>query len=113
MEYYDEVCEFDCRKKQIMDCFGERFELALCNKMCDNCIRNQDAHIILKDTSREAFVLINLLQQILPDAITAEQLAEVYCGSRSKKITEEKYHLLRGYGYGSKEQIQLKWIWID
>lgn len=96
--------EFDCRRKQIMDCFGEKFESALCNNACDNCIRNQHRYIILKDVSREAAVMVNLLQQILPNDISLNQLAEVYCGSRSREITEEKYHLLRGYGHGSKDQ---------
>jgi RecQ family ATP-dependent DNA helicase len=90
--------EVDCRRKQIMSYFGERFDPALCNRMCDNCIRNQHMQSVLKDMSREAVVMINLLQQILPEDITMNQLAEIYRGSKTRRIMERGHNRLQGYG---------------
>ncbi|KAL4213518.1 putative ATP-dependent DNA helicase hus2/rqh1 [Rhizopus microsporus] len=98
MRYCDNKA--DCRRKQILSYFGERFNPALCQKMCDNCVANQHSVSFLKNMSTEAQQMCRLLQQIHPDRITLSQLADVFRGSRVKRIIEHQYDQLNGYGAG-------------
>lgn len=95
--------ETDCRRKQIMGYFGERFEAALCQKMCDNCLRNQHTQSIMRDMSKDAIVLVKSLREMEPNRVTMVQLVDIYRGSRNKRIMENGYDELQVYGYGKSK----------
>ncbi|CAO3609581.1 unnamed protein product [Mucor hiemalis] len=92
--------ETDCRRKQIMGYFGERFEAALCNKMCDNCIRNQYTQNEFKDMTQDAAVAIKIVQQLGSDTVTLNQLLDIYRGAKLKRVMERGYDRLNGFGHG-------------
>ncbi|KAG1145495.1 hypothetical protein G6F37_001521 [Rhizopus arrhizus] len=98
MRYCDNKA--DCRRKQILSYFGERFNPVHCQKMCDNCVANQHSTSFLKNMSTEAQQMARLLQQIHPDRITLSQLGDVFRGSKLKRIIEHQYDQLQGYGAG-------------
>ncbi|KAI9249995.1 P-loop containing nucleoside triphosphate hydrolase protein [Sporodiniella umbellata] len=98
MRYCDN--KTDCRRKQILGYFGEKFNPQGCQKMCDNCVANQHTTNFLKNMTNEAQQLIRLFQQIHPDRITLSQLGDVFRGSRLKRILENQYDKLHGYGAG-------------
>ncbi|KAI9356676.1 P-loop containing nucleoside triphosphate hydrolase protein [Pilaira anomala] len=92
--------ETDCRRKQIMGYFGERFDPAACNKMCDNCIRNQYTPSVFKDLTQDAITVLKIVEQLGNDFVTLTQLADIYRGARNKRIMEHGHNQLVGYGQG-------------
>ncbi|KAI8382336.1 P-loop containing nucleoside triphosphate hydrolase protein [Blakeslea trispora] len=90
----------DCRRKQIMGYFGERFDPAECRRMCDNCINSQHTQNVMKDMSQEAIVLLKIIQQIQPDRVTFAQLVDIFRGSKNKRIVDYGLDRLEGYGHG-------------
>lgn len=93
--------ETDCRRKQIMSYFGERFEAAACKKMCDNCIRNQYTQNEFKDMSKDAIVAINIVKQLgSNDPVTLNQLLDIYRGARLKRVMDHGHDNLDGFGHG-------------
>ncbi|KAI7903736.1 P-loop containing nucleoside triphosphate hydrolase protein [Cokeromyces recurvatus] len=96
--------ETDCRRKQIMGYFGERFDPSHCQRMCDNCMRNEYTRTVVRDMSKEAIILINMIQQIDPDHVTLAQLVDIYRGSKNKRIMEHGHDQLEGYGHGKAKQ---------
>ncbi|KAG2236190.1 hypothetical protein INT48_003809 [Thamnidium elegans] len=92
--------ETDCRRKQIMGYFGERFEASRCNKMCDNCVRNQYTPSVFKDMSQDAIVVLGLVEQLGDDFVTMPQLTDIYRGAKQKRIMERGHDNLQGYGRG-------------
>lgn len=92
--------ETDCRRKQIMSYFGERFEAAMCNKMCDNCIRNQYTQNEFKDMTQDAAVAIKIIQQLGSDTVTLNQLLDIYRGAKLRRVMDRGYDHLIGFGHG-------------
>ncbi|KAI8097856.1 P-loop containing nucleoside triphosphate hydrolase protein [Gilbertella persicaria] len=90
----------DCRRKQIMGYFGEKFDTALCRRMCDNCVNSQHAQNVMKDLSNEAIVIIKIMEQIQPDRVTFAQLADIFRGSKNKRLLDHGHDRLNGYGHG-------------
>ncbi|KAI8647781.1 P-loop containing nucleoside triphosphate hydrolase protein [Parasitella parasitica] len=99
--------EVDCRRKQIMGYFGERFDPAGCRRMCDNCVKGLNSTRVLKDKSEEAKTLLKIVGAIVsPETITLAQTIDVYRGSRGKKLLEQGRDRLEGYGLGSRQTRQ-------
>lgn len=92
--------EVDCRRKQIMGYFGEKFDAAACKKMCDNCIRNQGSPCTFKDMSQEAIQVLQIVQDVRDD-VTLAQLADIYRGLKLKRIMDRGHNRLQGYGKGN------------
>lgn len=92
--------ETDCRRKQIMSYFGERFQAAMCNKMCDNCIRNQYTQNEFKDMTQDAAVAIKIIQQLGSDTVTLNQLLDIYRGAKLRRVMERGHDRLTGFGHG-------------
>ncbi|KAI8376727.1 P-loop containing nucleoside triphosphate hydrolase protein [Choanephora cucurbitarum] len=90
----------DCRRKQIMGYFGEKFDPAQCRRMCDNCINGQHTQNVMKDMSKEAIVLLKIIEQVQPDRVTFAQLVDIFRGSKNKRIVEHGLDRLDGYGHG-------------
>ncbi|KAI8977463.1 P-loop containing nucleoside triphosphate hydrolase protein [Mycotypha africana] len=95
--------ETDCRRQQILAYFGQKFDPALCRKMCDNCKRMQRSTRVVEDMSSHAVTLVKMLKNItsVPNGyITMPQLIDIYRGSKMKRYIEADYHLMEGYGRG-------------
>ncbi|KAF1806088.1 P-loop containing nucleoside triphosphate hydrolase protein [Mucor lusitanicus] len=95
--------EIDCRRKQIMGYFGERFNPVDCQRMCDNCVKRMTTTTVMKDRSEQAKILLKIIQAVNPDPITIAQTIDIYRGSRSKRLLEQGRDRIIGYGLGSKE----------
>ncbi|KAI9328367.1 P-loop containing nucleoside triphosphate hydrolase protein [Obelidium mucronatum] len=95
-------CEdlFECRRRQVLQYFGEKFDRATCNKTCDNC-RNS-LPFERKDITKDAQNIVNLLRSVPPsNNITLISLMDVYKGSKSAKIMKEDLHELPLHGSGA------------
>ncbi|GAN08896.1 ATP-dependent helicase [Mucor ambiguus] len=95
--------EIDCRRKQIMGYFGERFDPTDCQRMCDNCIKRMTTTTVMKDRSEQAKILLKIIKAVNPDPITIAQTIDIYRGSKSKRLLEQGRDRIIGYGLGSKE----------
>ena len=84
------VNKFDCRRTQVLQYFGEKFEKKDCNATCDNCrvsasVRHED-----KDMTETAKSIVQLLRECNEDKITMIQLSDIYRGSKVKKVSRTK-----------------------
>lgn len=92
--------EVDCRRKQIMGYFGEKFEAAACRRMCDNCIRNQNNPCVFKNMSEEGISVLQLVDALGVEYVTLAQLTDIYRGMKNKRILDRRHNQLQGYGEG-------------
>ncbi|EPB86870.1 hypothetical protein HMPREF1544_06296 [Mucor circinelloides 1006PhL] len=95
--------DIDCRRKQVMGYFGERFDPADCQRMCDNCVKRMTTTTVMKDRSEQAKILLKIIKAVKPDPITIAQTIDIYRGSKSKRLLELGRDRIIGYGLGSKE----------
>ncbi|ORY50380.1 ATP-dependent DNA helicase [Rhizoclosmatium globosum] len=96
--YCEDVIE--CRRKQVLQYFGERFDRALCNKSCDNC-RNSFSYES-RDVTNDAKSIVSLLKSVpAHNNITLITLMDVWKGSKAAKILNEELHELPLYGSGA------------
>lgn len=95
--------EIDCRRRQIMAYFGERFETADCRNMCDNCKKRSNSTTVTRDKSEQAIIILKIIKAVSPETITLAQIIDIYRGSKSKRLLELGRDQVEGYGLGSKE----------
>ncbi|TPX77516.1 hypothetical protein CcCBS67573_g01234 [Chytriomyces confervae] len=93
--------EYECRRKQVLQYFGENFNRAECKKTCDNC--KKALPFVEKDITQDAKNIINLFRSIpASQNITLIMLMDVYKGSKTAKIKNEELDTLELYGSGSQ-----------
>ncbi|KAI8841945.1 hypothetical protein BJ741DRAFT_575006 [Chytriomyces cf. hyalinus JEL632] len=93
--------EYECRRKQVLQYFGENFNRAECKKTCDNC--KKALPFVEKDITQDAKNVINLFRSIpASQNITLIMLMDVYKGSKTAKIKNEELDTLELYGSGSQ-----------
>lgn len=89
-----------CRRKMILHYFGEEFDEARCNKMCDNC-KNPKEKIEGKD------YVLNLLNVV--DALKEMQRAKHYCsflaGKETSEIKNYKHDNHELFGSGKEKDV--------
>ena len=83
--------EVDCRRKLLLNYFGEDFDTSLCQGTCDNC--RSGNHYIEEDVTEDALKIINFMQGV-QDNLTLNKLTQIFTGSKAKDVA--KYS-----GYGS------------
>lgn len=88
------INKFDCRRTQVLQYFGEKFEQKDCRRTCDNCriaahVPHED-----RDMSKEAKAIVQLLHECNDSKITMIQLSDIYRGSKVKKVGVSKAQLL-------------------
>lgn len=94
-----DYCETNiCRRKVLLRYFGEETTEDNCGK-CDVCMQPR----IEVDGTEEAKLLINSIKE-LDQRFGMNHVIDVLTGSRTKKITDKKHHLLRNYGQGDRYQ---------
>lgn len=91
--------EHECRKKQLLNYFGETFDVRNCRNTCDNCKRRNlvstDATVEhpqreWKDVTARAREIIELVQSIERKQVTIAQCIDVYRGSKNKKLQQKE-----------------------
>ncbi|KAI8618457.1 P-loop containing nucleoside triphosphate hydrolase protein [Chytriomyces sp. MP71] len=93
--------EFECRRKQVLQYFGETFDRIQCNRTCDNC-KNQ-LPFVSKDITDDAKDILSLCREIPHGQnITLITLMDIYKGSKNAKIMKDDLNSLQGYGKGEK-----------
>ncbi|KAK4239711.1 hypothetical protein C8A03DRAFT_13929 [Achaetomium macrosporum] len=71
-----------CRRVQILQYFGERFDAAQCNNMCDNCLNGQtSAGAILEDFTDCAMALLMAVREL--EQVTLGKLVEIVTASKN------------------------------
>ncbi|OLL25394.1 ATP-dependent DNA helicase hus2/rqh1 [Neolecta irregularis DAH-3] len=92
-------CEnkIDCRRKQVLEYFGETFSPAKCRKTCDNCSSN--TAWIAKNVTDLAVAAIKLVQ-VINRKTTLLYCVDVFRGSKASKITNAGHNLLEQHGFG-------------
>ncbi|MDI3485532.1 MAG: ATP-dependent helicase RecQ [Methanolobus sp.] len=92
-----DYCESNiCRRKVLLRYFGEEIPEDNCGK-CDVCLQPR----IEVDGTTEARLIIKCIQD-LNQRFGMNQVIDVLTGSRAKKITDKKHHLLKSFGQGDK-----------
>jgi ATP-dependent DNA helicase RecQ len=90
-----DYCESNiCRRKVLLRYFGEEIPEDNCGK-CDVCLQPR----IEVDGTAEARLIIKCIQD-LNQRFGMTHVVDVLTGSRAKKVTDKKHHLLKSYGQG-------------
>jgi ATP-dependent DNA helicase RecQ len=92
-----------CRRKQILHYFGENFNEAGCNSMCDNCCAHKQ-HFDAEEHLHQALSLIKQLGEKFDD----HHIVGVLIGQDNPHVHHYEHHLLDVFGSG-KEQGENLW----
>ncbi|MDB5145882.1 MAG: recQ [Mucilaginibacter sp.] len=92
-----------CRRKQLLHYFGENFNEAGCNNMCDNCCAHKE-HFDGEEHLHKALSLIKQLGEKFDDF----HVISVLMGNDNPQIHNYEHHLLDSFGSG-KEQGENLW----
>lgn len=107
MQILNEVVDYAessaCRRKQILYYFGETFNEAACNNMCDNCRHPKE-----RFEAQEYLLLILNAVKELNEKFNAEHVISVIVGDDNKPIQDFGHTKMNCYGSG-KEQSRKLW----
>ncbi len=92
-----------CRRKQILYYFGETFNEASCNNMCDNCRHPKE-----RFEAQEYLQLALHAVKELNEKFNSEHIINVLLGEDNKSIHDFGHTKLKSYGAG-KEQSRKLW----
>jgi ATP-dependent DNA helicase RecQ len=87
-----------CRRKQILHYFGENFNEAGCNCMCDNCASTKE-HFDGEEHLHRALSLIKQLGEKFDD----HHVIAVLLGEDSPQVHHYEHHLIDEFGSGKAE----------
>jgi len=92
-----------CRRKQLLHYFGENFNEAGCNNMCDNCCAHKE-HF---DGEEHLHKVLSLIKQF-GDKFDDAHIISVLMGKDNPQVHNYEHHLLDVFGSG-KEQGENLW----
>lgn len=92
-----------CRRKQILYYFGETFNEAACNNMCDNCRHPKERF----EAQEYLQIALNAVKE-LNEKFNSEHIINVILGEDNKSIHDFGHTKLKSYGAG-KEQSRKLW----
>lgn len=87
-----------CRRKQLLHYFGENFNEAGCNNMCDNCCSHKE-HFDGEEQLHKALSLIKKLGEKFDD----EHIISVLMGNDNPQVHNYEHHLLDEFGSGKAD----------
>lgn len=100
--------EYDgCRRKPLMEYFGEEYEKEDCG-ICDNCLRQKGDQ---QDYTEQAQKYLSCVART-GERFGAYHIADVLRGSKAKKVLEMKHDELSTYGIGM-EWSKNQWIQLS
>jgi ATP-dependent DNA helicase RecQ len=92
-----------CRRKQLLHYFGENFNEAGCNNMCDNCCSSKTYF----DAEEQLHKALNLIKQI-GEKFDDHYIINVLMGAENQQIHNYEHHLLPLFGTG-KDDGEILW----
>ncbi|NOW93978.1 ATP-dependent DNA helicase RecQ [Mucilaginibacter sp. SG564] len=99
-----DYCESSvCRRKQLLHYFGENFNEAGCNNMCDNCCGHKD-HFDGEEHLHKALSLIKHIGEKFDD----QHIISILMGTENAQVKSYEHDTLDYYGSG-KEQGENLW----
>ncbi|KAF7295192.1 ATP-dependent helicase [Mycena indigotica] len=89
-----------CRRTQILQHFGERFDDSLCRGRCNNCAEKGSR--IQTNITEEVKTVISLVQTLErgQEKVTLDQCRSIYKGSSASAIKNKQHDRLPGYAAG-------------
>jgi ATP-dependent DNA helicase RecQ len=91
-----------CRRKQLLHYFGENFNEAGCNNMCDNCCAHKE-HFDGELHLHKALSLIKLIGEKFDD----RHIISILMGEENAQIKNYEHDLLNYYGSGKEDGLNL------
>ncbi|WP_069657795.1 DNA helicase RecQ [Arcticibacter eurypsychrophilus] len=91
-----------CRRKQILHYFGENFDDAGCNCMCDNC-RSQRTFFDASEKLRNTLIMIRELGEKFDD----QHIINILMGVDTSQITAYNHNKLPYFGSGKNDGLQV------
>ena len=90
----------DCRRKQVLEYFGENFDPVNCNRGCDNCRSDQEFNSL--DVTQLAATAVKTVQELAGagEQVTLKYCVDVIRGSRAAKIVQSGHTEVEGYAAG-------------
>jgi ATP-dependent DNA helicase RecQ len=87
-----------CRRKQLLHYFGENFNEAGCNNMCDNCCAHRE-HFDGEEHLHKALSLIRKSGEKFDD----EHIIAVLMGVNNPQVQNYEHHLMDEFGSGKED----------
>ncbi|MGN6179642.1 MAG: DNA helicase RecQ [Mucilaginibacter sp.] len=87
-----------CRRKQLLHYFGENFNEAGCNSMCDNCSTHKE-HF---DGEAQLHKTLSLIKQI-GEKFDDHHIISILMGQDNAQIHNYEHHLLPAFGSGKED----------
>jgi ATP-dependent DNA helicase RecQ len=87
-----------CRRKQLLHYFGENFNEAGCNNMCDNCCAHKE-HF---DGEAQLHMALSLIKQI-GEKFDDHHIISILMGQDNAAIHNYEHHLLGAFGAGKED----------
>jgi len=91
-----------CRRKQLLHYFGENFNEAGCNNMCDNCCGHKD-HFDGEVNLHKALTLIKQIGEKFDD----HHIISIFMGEENALIKNYEHDQLEQFGSGKEEGLNL------
>ena len=87
-----------CRRQQVLDFFGEKFDPVLCRGLCNNC-RDKSA-VLSEDYTQEAIKAVTLFENLsaVGNPVSKSNLVSALRGSKLKVMVEKRFVGVDGYG---------------
>ncbi|MFD2872237.1 DNA helicase RecQ [Mucilaginibacter ximonensis] len=92
-----------CRRKQLLHYFGENFNEAGCNNMCDNCCAPKTYF----DAEAQLHKVLNLIKQT-GEKFDDHHIINILMGVETQQVHSYEHHLLELFGTG-KEDGEILW----
>jgi superfamily II DNA helicase RecQ len=88
--------ESDCRRVQLLQFFGEKFNQKLCRNGCDNC-RNPD-RLQEGDFTKQATQVIDLIRSLGSQNVSSDQCRQILKGSNCQAVRDKRHDRLPLFG---------------
>ena len=90
----------DCRRKDILQYFGESFSKEDCNQGCDNCA--SDAVFETTDVTEIAQAAIRIVQELKEQQVTRLHVVDILYGFASAKVRQMGHQEMEDFGVASQ-----------
>ncbi|EMR09443.1 hypothetical protein PNEG_02385 [Pneumocystis murina B123] len=96
-----QFCEnkVDCRRKQLLAYFNEKFSEKECNQTCDNC--REGSFVVKKDMFHMGKEIVKIVLAVQENKFTALQCINIFRGIKNNKVVNFGYEALPSFGSGS------------
>lgn len=88
-----------CRRKVLLNYFGESYDDGKCNKACDNCKHPKE-----KFEGQESVETVLSVIQLLKEKFKSKYIVNFITGLKSAEITEYQHYKLPEFGCGAKKE---------